>query len=434
MAAAKLQIREVHGELKRQSFFRIGLNGFYVDTHTTPRNDTGIIIVDVFYLVKHFFADFGGISLRGSGNLPPGLAFRRKIDKMRVFYSVQTPFENSSGSGNFPAARPSIGFGRTNIMREFTIGKNDAGQRLDRFAAKTLPLLPPALLQKYIRLKRIKVNGKGSQRDARLTQGDILQMYINDEFFGQPDETEDRFYSLFRPSLDIVYEDENLLLVNKRPGLVVHADETEKVNTLIHHIQAYLYQKKEWDPRKENSFAPALCNRIDRNTGGIVIAAKNAEALRIIDEKIRSHEIRKTYLCIALGRPSPAEGRIEGFLLKDEAKKQVSFYHHPVPGGKTAVTLYRTLKTQGELSLVECELLTGRTHQIRVSMAEIGHPLLGDGKYGNGQINKKYHEQKQALYSYRLLFDFAADSGSLEYLRGKTFTISDIPFEKRYFH
>ena len=317
-------------------------------------------------------------------------------------------------------------------MREITIKKNDAGQRLDRFVAKALPLLPPALLQKYIRLKRIKVNGKGSARDVRLAEGDVLQLYINDEFFDQPTE-ENRFLSIFKPQLDIVYEDENLLLVNKRPGLVVHADETEKGNTLINHIQAYLYQKKEWSPRQENAFAPALCNRIDRNTGGIVIAAKNAETLRILNDKIRDHELRKSYLCITVGRPRPAEGRIAGFLYKDEAKKQVTFYDRPIPGGKTAVTLYRTLETKGPLSLVECELLTGRTHQIRVSMARIGCPLLGDGKYGNGQVNRKYGETKQALYSYRLTFDFTTDGGALEYLRGRTFTVEDVPFRSKYF-
>ncbi|MGN0964941.1 MAG: RluA family pseudouridine synthase [Dysosmobacter sp.] len=317
-------------------------------------------------------------------------------------------------------------------MREITIQKNDAGQRLDRFVAKALPLLPPALMQKYIRLKRIKVNGKGSQRDVRLAEGDILQLYINDEFFDQPTE-ENRFLSIFKPQLDIVYEDDNLLLVNKRPGLVVHADETEKVNTLVNHIQAYLYQKKEWNPKWENSFAPALCNRIDRNTGGIVIAAKNAEALRIINDKIRDHELRKSYLCVTIGRPKPAEGKVEGFLLKDEKKKEVSFYRKPVPGGKKAITFYKTLETRGQLSLVECELLTGRTHQIRVSMAELGHPLLGDGKYGNGQINRKYGETRQALYSYRLAFDFTTDAGALEYLRGKVFIVSDIPFQKKYF-
>ena len=317
-------------------------------------------------------------------------------------------------------------------MREFTIGKNDAGQRLDRFVAKNLPLLPPALLQKYIRLKRIKVNGKGSKRDVRLETGDILQLYINDEFFDKPNE-ENLFLTVFKPQLNIVYEDDNLLLVDKRPGLSVHADETEKVNTLINHIQAYLYQKREWNPKWENAFAPALCNRIDRNTGGIVIAAKNAEALRIINEKIRAHELEKSYLCITVGRPKRPEGKIEGFLLKDEAKKEVRFFHKPVPGGKTAVTLYKTLESRNGLSLVECRLLTGRTHQIRVSMAEIGCPLLGDGKYGKGNVNRRYHETRQALYSYKLRFDFPTDAGTLNYLKGKEFTVENVPFREKYF-
>ena len=317
-------------------------------------------------------------------------------------------------------------------MREFTIGKNDAGQRLDRFVARNLPLLPPALLQKYIRLKRIKVNGKGSKRDTRLCVGDILQLYINDEFFDKPTE-ENLFLSVFRPQLNLVYEDENLLLVDKRPGMVVHADETEKVNTLINHIQAYLYQKKEWNPKWENAFAPALCNRIDRNTGGIVIAAKNAETLRIINEKIKNHELEKSYLCVTVGRPRPAEGRVEGFLRKDEAKKEVTFFDHPIPGGKTAVTLYRTLESRGELSLVECRLLTGRTHQIRVSMAHLGCPLLGDGKYGRGDVNGRYGETRQALYSYKLRFAFSSPAGLLDYLQNRTFCVEAVPFRDKYF-
>lgn len=317
-------------------------------------------------------------------------------------------------------------------MRELTIGKNDAGQRLDRFVAKSLPLLPPTLLQKYIRLKRIKVNGRGAKRDTRLESGDILQLYINDEFFDKPSE-ENIFLTVFRPQLDIVYEDENLLLVNKRPGLVVHADETEKVNTLINHIQAYLYQKREWNPRWENAFTPALCNRIDRNTGGIVIAAKNAETLRIINQKIRDREIDKRYLCITVGTPRPPQGEVSCFLLKDEKKKQVAVYHRPVPGGKTAVTRYRTLETRGELSLLEVELLTGRTHQIRATMADLGCPLLGDGKYGDGQVNRRYGETRQALYSYRLTFDFPTDAGLLNYLRGRSFQVDSVPFREKYF-
>ena len=317
-------------------------------------------------------------------------------------------------------------------MREMTIGKNDAGQRLDRFVSKSLPLLPPALLQKYIRIKRIKVNGARAQRDQRLQVGDVLQLYINDEFFDKPCE-ENMFLTLFKPSLDIVYEDENIMLLNKRPGLVVHADETEKVNTLINHIQAYLYQKREWNPRWENAFTPALCNRIDRNTGGLVIAAKNAETLRIINQKIRDREIDKRYLCITLGVPKPPKGKIECFLLKDEKKKQVAVYHRPVSGAKTALTLYRTLETRGELSLLEVELQTGRTHQIRASFADLGCPLLGDGKYGNGEKNRKYGETRQALYSYKLTFDFPTDAGILDYLKGKTFEVENVPFCDKYF-
>lgn len=318
-------------------------------------------------------------------------------------------------------------------MKELTIGKNDAGQRLDRFLSKNLPLLPSALAQKYIRLKRIKVNGRKSSRDARLSPGDTLQLYINDDFFGKSDDTENLFLARFEPKVRVVYEDENLLLVDKRPGQSVHADETEKVNTLINHIQAYLYRKGEWNPAEEQSFAPALCNRIDRNTGGLVVAAKNAETLRIVNEKIRAHEIEKSYLCITAGRPNPSEGKIEGFLRKDEQKKQVTFYRHPVPGGRSAATLYRTLETRDGLSLVECRLLTGRTHQIRVSMAEIGCPLLGDGKYGDGALNRKFRETRQALYAYKLRFAFPTDAGILNYLRGRTFTVPRVPFRDSYF-
>ncbi len=317
-------------------------------------------------------------------------------------------------------------------MKELTVGKNDAGQRLDRFIAKSLPLLPSALLQKYIRLKRFRVNGVHVKGDARLREGDVLQLYINDEFFDKPRE-DNLFLTLFRPQLTVVYEDENLLLLDKRPGLVVHADEQEKVNTLINHIQAYLYQKKEWSPRWENAFTPALCNRIDRNTGGIVIAAKNAETLRIVNEKIRDREIDKRYLCITVGCPRPEKGRIECFLLKDEQKKEVKVYHRPVAGGKTAVTDYEVLETQGELSLVEVALETGRTHQIRASFADRGTPLLGDGKYGRGEVNRRYGETRQALYSYKLTFDLPTDAGILNYLRGRTFTVENVPFRAKYF-
>lgn len=317
-------------------------------------------------------------------------------------------------------------------MREFTVTKNDAGQRLDRWLGKTLPLLPAPLAQKYIRLKRVKLNGKGAKRDTRLAVGDVLQLYINDEFFDAP-APENAFLSVFKPQLDIVYEDEHILLVNKRPGLLVHPDQGEYVNTLITHIQAYLYQKKEWDPRQEHSFTPALCNRIDRNTGGIVIAAKTAEALRIMNQKIKDREIEKYYLCAIHGRMNPPEGRLEGFLSKDESKNQVTVHKTPVPGGRTAVTLYKTLKVQNGLSLVECELITGRTHQIRAQFAAAGHPLLGDGKYGRNRDNKRYDRKFQALWSYKLVFSFTTDAGVLEPLNGKSWQVEQVDFVEEYF-
>ena len=317
-------------------------------------------------------------------------------------------------------------------MKEIQIRKNDAGQRLDRFVGKAVPLLPESLLQKYIRLKRIKRNGKAAKRDVRLVEGDVLQLYINDEFFEKPTE-HNAWLKIATPRLDIVYEDENILLADKKPGVLCHSAGEWSWDTLISNIQAYLRQTGEWDPKAENAFTPALCNRIDRNTGGIVIAAKNAEALRILNDKIRDREIAKYYLCIALGRIEPPKGKIECFLRKDEKSNTVRVYHRPVPEGRSAVTLYKTLQTRGELSLLEVELLTGRTHQIRASFADLGHPLLGDGKYGVGSVNRKYGETQQALYSYRLRFDFPTDAGILEYLRGREFQVDEVPFQKKYF-
>ena len=316
-------------------------------------------------------------------------------------------------------------------MKEFTITQNDAGQRLDRFLSKAVPLLPESLMQKYIRLKRIKLGGKRVERNTRLNMGDVLQLYINDEFFETP-KAENAYLTVSAPKLNIVYEDENILLVDKKPGLAVHPhDGAEYGKTLIDHIQAYLYAKREWRPREENSFTPALCNRIDRNTGGIVIAAKNAEALRILNQKIKDREIDKRYLCIVHGTPKPPEGRLEGYLFKDAKENRVYITKKPQPGAKTAVTFYRTLQSKNGLSLVECELLTGRTHQIRAQMAAAGWPLLGDGKYG--KLDKRYDRKYQALYSYKLRFTFTTEAGILEYLNGKSFEVASVDFVQEYF-
>ncbi len=316
-------------------------------------------------------------------------------------------------------------------MKEFTIGSNDAGQRLDRFLAKAVPLLPASLAQKYIRIKRIKLNGKRAERDTRLNPGDVLQLYINDEFFDKPRE-DNAFLTVAAPKLNIVYEDEHILLVDKRPGLAVHPhDGAEYGRTLIDHIQAYLYQKKEWRPREENSFTPALCNRIDRNTGGIVIAAKTAEALRVMNQKIKDRELDKRYLAIVEGIPKPRDGSLKGYLFKDAKQNRVFVTDTPQAGAKTCQTNYKTLASKNGLSLVECELITGRTHQIRAQFAHAGHPLLGDGKYG--KLNKQFDRNYQALYSYKLTFTFTTDAGALEPLNGKSFRVEKVDFVEEYF-
>ena len=320
--------------------------------------------------------------------------------------------------------------GRTAI-KEFVIGKNDAGQRLDRFLAKAVPLLPASLLQKYIRLKRVKCNGTRAQRDVRLAEGDVLTLYINDEFFDTPN-ADNAYLTVNVPKLTIVYEDENLLLADKKPGQAVHPhDGAEYGKTLIDHIQAYLYAKGEWRPREEAAFAPALCNRIDRNTGGLVIAAKNAEALRILNQKIRDREIDKYYLAILHGKMQPADGQLSNYIFKDAKQNRVYVTDAMQKGAKTAVTRYRTLAVRDSLSLVECELLTGRTHQIRAQFSHAGHPLLGDGKYG--KLQKEDGRSFQALCSYRLRFSFPTDAGILNYLRGKSFQVAEVDFVKEYF-
>ena len=317
-------------------------------------------------------------------------------------------------------------------MKEYHITKNDSGQRLNKFLEKAVPRLPGGLMHKYVRLKRIKVNGKRTEPAYRLCEGDLLQLYINDTFFESPS-LQEAWEKISVPDLHVLYEDDNILLADKQPGMVVHADERGDENTLIANIQAYLRQSGQWDPADAASFTPALCNRIDRNTGGIVIAAKTAEALRIMNDKIKNHELSKRYLCVVHGVPQPPKAKLTHYLRRDEQRKQVEVFSHPAPGAKTAQLIYRVLTSRNGLSLVECTLLTGRTHQIRAQMAAVGHPLLGDGKYGTNAKNKPYGETSQLLYSYKLTFDFQSDSGVLAPLNGKTFTVRDGPFVRKYF-
>lgn len=315
-------------------------------------------------------------------------------------------------------------------MKEFIIGKNDAGQRLDKFIEKAVKNLPKSLLYKYVRIKRIKVNDKRSQISYKLICGDRVEFYINDEFFVS-DKKEYSFLSA-SSSINVVYEDENILLTDKPAGLVVHEDESQSADTLIGRIQHYLYNKGEYDPKKENSFAPALCNRIDRNTAGLVITAKNAESLRILNEKIKNREIRKFYLCVAHRIFEKKSGVLEAFLERDMTEKKVYIHENRRQGDLTIKTKYRVIAEKNNLSLVEVELLTGRTHQIRAHLAFVGHPLLGDGKYGSNEINQGYIMHHQALYAYKCVFDFKEDAGLLQYLNGKAVEIPNVWFKEEF--
>jgi len=310
-------------------------------------------------------------------------------------------------------------------MTEITIEKNDAGQRADRFLSKAYPNLKSSLINKLMRKKRIKLNGAKTEPNTILREGDVFRFYLSDELLSK--EIRDDFREA-PAEIPVIYEDENILLIDKPCGLVVHEDNDKSSDTLINRVLNYLEQKGEYSPERENSFIPALVNRIDRNTAGIVIAAKNAEALRILSQKVRDREIEKLYLCAVFGEPKPKSATLTAYLKKLADENRVIVSDTPKPDYLTIKTKYSVLKSNEELSLVEVDLLTGRTHQIRAHFAHIGHPLLGDGKYGTSEtnrLNKRFGAKFQALCSYKLSFRFMTDAGILDYLNGRTFAVSD---------
>ena len=308
------------------------------------------------------------------------------------------------------------------FMRIIRIAKNDAGQRLDKFLTKAVKGLPASMMYKCIRTKKIKVNRKRAEQAYVLCEGDEIQLFIRDEFFENP-EKDDGALSRITPKLNILYEDDNIMLLNKRPGVLVHEDTDGGENTLIMHVKAYLYAKGEYDPDEEQSFAPSLCNRIDRNTGGIVIAAKNAAALRDMNAKIKNGEVRKHYLCLVHGVPPKSKDIIKGYLRKNSKTNTVEVRDRYFDGAKDIMTGYTVLERRGDTTLVEIELFTGRTHQIRAHMAHIGNPLVGDGKYGVNRDDRKGGFKYQALYAYKLIFPKTKTENSLSYLEGREFCL-----------
>lgn len=312
-------------------------------------------------------------------------------------------------------------------MRELVVKKNDANQRLDKFLLKKFKTMPKKMAYMYIRKKCVKVNGKKATPEVMLKENDLLTFYIKDEFFDNIQEENYEFLKAPK-TLKIIYEDENIILLDKKPGVIVHQDKSYHFDCLLLRLHHYLYDNGEYNPKEENCFAPALVNRIDRNTGGIVIGAKNAESLRILNQKMKDRELHKFYLCLLINKPKKDNAILSDYLIKNEKTNKVTVLRNEKQGAKKILTKYSVLETNNNLTLCEVELLTGRTHQIRAHMSSIGCPILGDNKYGNKKLNQKYSLSKQCLYSYKLAFDFTTDSGILSYLDKKDFSTNDIWF------
>lgn len=314
-------------------------------------------------------------------------------------------------------------------MKKVIVNKNDENKRLDSFLQKFIYGMPMSLVYKYIRKKRIKVNGKREKESYRLKTGDLIELYINDEFF------EDKSFKWeFKNSsfnLDVIYEDENIIIVNKPAGMIVHPDKEKSSDNLINRIKNYLFKKGEYNPESENCFAPSLVNRIDRNTSGLVIAAKNSASLAVLNEKMKEREINKSYVCIVLGKMSKKSELLKGFLFKNETENKVYISsRRESEDFKTILTKYDVISSSKDFSLLKVTLLTGRTHQIRAHLASIGHPILGDGKYGKNAVNKVFGYKYQALCSFKIEFNFQKNAGNLEYLNGKKIIL---PEEKIWF-
>lgn len=305
-------------------------------------------------------------------------------------------------------------------MIEIKITENEAKQRLDRFLRKYLPNFQLGDIYKLFRNKRVKVNNKREKENYMLQLNDTLQLYISEPIQKEPIEA-----VVSAKPIDIVYEDENLLLINKPFGLLTHPDSPGENDTLIDRALYYISKQEGYTPSP--TFTPSTCNRLDRNTGGIVIVAKTYKALKSANKLIREKGIQKLYLCVVKGIISEA-GEVGNFLLKDEDSNKVEILEEHEEGAKGVHTKYRPLATNNEYTYMEVELITGRPHQIRAHFASIGHPIVGDVKYGEKNINKiffdKFKLKHQFLFAYKLIFK--EEEEGLEYLKGRSFT-SELP-------
>ena len=306
-------------------------------------------------------------------------------------------------------------------MKNIIIGENDVGRRIDNFLLMYFRKIPRSLMYKLIRKKKIKVNNKKIKENQRLYLGDSVTLYLSSELLDNVTSSSD--FMRVSSNLDILYEDENILIINKKIGTVCQPDRDNLVDCVVNRVKKYLFEKEEYKFEDENVFAPSLVNRIDRNTEGIVIASKNFESLRFLNEKIKNKEIKKYYKCLVLGKMPKKQDLITSFLYKDYIQNKSYISDEKIKNSKLIQTKYKVIEFKNNLSLLEIELLTGRSHQIRAHLAHIGHPIVGDGKYGFSKNSQKI--KNQLLVSYKIKFEFKNEIPSMEYLNGKEFEINN---------
>lgn len=309
------------------------------------------------------------------------------------------------------------------------IGPNEAGQRLDKFLRKLLKDVPLSAIFKALRKKDIRVNGTKQNEKYFLEEGDIVEIkYIQ----SNKENKEDKFIKVDPKRVKIIYEDDNMLIIEKWPDVLVHSDtKNNEEPTLTDYVLSYLNDKGDYLPENELTFTPASCNRLDRNTSGMVIFGKSFEGLKCINEAIRDDEIRKYYYTLAKGKVR--DGLYEAYILKNPETNVSKIYDTEVKGSKRIAMEISTVESNGAYSLIDINLITGRSHQIRAHLAHLGNPIIGDSKYGDKKLNSffesKYGLNYQYLYAYKL--NFRKINGKLEYLRNKTIAAALPPILKK---